>query len=169
MTREETIKVLAYLRELYPNGKNVSKNTVTVWHDLLEKYEYPLVTTATKEVAQNYTGYTMPPPAEIINQIRLMANNDSAIELWRIAENAIRKGTVLTEEEFKSLPVPVQKYFGGRSAIKDLALLDNSSIPNERARFINNIGIIEAKERVLQVTGKNLSLKQNDTIAEQKA
>lgn len=147
MTKDETIRILAYLREIYPNGKQVTDMTVTVWHDLLQEYRYEVVQAVTKQVAKEYTGYTMPPPAEIIKRINLIkGKGNTAIEYWRQAEQAIRRGAILTEEEFKQLPTPVQKYFGGRSAIRDIAILDQSELPNERARFLNNIKIIITRE-----------------------
>ena len=70
MTREETARIMAYLRELYPNGKKITEQTVIVWHDVLKDYEFEVIKEAAREAAKTYEGYTMPPPAVIIRHIR---------------------------------------------------------------------------------------------------
>lgn len=145
MTKQETVKILAYLREVYPQGKDVTRNTINVWHDLLVGYPYEVAFEAAKNTARTWEGYTMPPPSEVIRQIEILLPEDTTkIELWRIAERQIKRGTVITQEEFDELPAPIKRYFGGISAIKDLGLLGVEQLPNERARFLNQIdGIIE--------------------------
>lgn len=146
MSREETTQVLAYLREMFPQGKPVTKNTVSAWHDLLEEYPYEIVWESAKNAVRTWEGMTMPPLAVLINQIKNLQPNDTEIELWRIAEQQIKRGTVMTQEDFDALPEPIRAYFGGVSAFRDLALLEHSELPNERARFINNIGKIVARQ-----------------------
>lgn len=148
MTRQETTKILAYLREIYPQGKEVTKNTVSVWHDLLAGYPYEVAFQAAKNTARTWKGYIMPPPSEIIRQAEmLMPEDTTAIDLWRIAERQIKRGTVITQEDFDRLPAPVRRYFGGPSAIRDLALLDMEQLPNERARFLRQIGGIVEQDK----------------------
>ena len=90
----------------------------------------------------------MPPPSEIIRQAEmLMPEDTTAIDLWRIAERQIKRGTVITQEDFDRLPAPVRRYFGGPSAIRDLALLDMEQLPNERARFLRQIGGIVEQDK----------------------
>ena len=43
MTRQETILIMAYLRELYPNGKEITKETIDVWYDVLKDYDFDLL------------------------------------------------------------------------------------------------------------------------------
>lgn len=151
MNKNDTKKIMAYLREAFPNGKPGTELTVMVWHDLLKDYDVEIVEEAARNVVRTWDGYTMPPPAYLIGEIkRLMPEDETAIELWRIAEKAIKRGSVLTEEEFAALPSPVRRYFGGRSAIRDLALLDADQLPNERARFLKHIEIIKKSEDVLR-------------------
>ena len=146
MTELETGKVVAYLREAYPQGAPITKNTMNVWHDLLGQYPYEVAWQAARQVASEWVGYTMPPPAAVVQKIRqMMPQQNTGIELWRIAEKAIKRGTRLTQEEFNQLPEPVRTYFGGVSGIRDIAMLDKDQLPNERARFLNNIGTVQAR------------------------
>lgn len=137
MNKKETAQILTYLRELYPQGAPITEDTVNVWQDLFSDIPYELVWASVKVVAKTWDGYTMPPPAVIFNAIREINPEDyTPIELWRIAEKGISHGTIFTQREFDEWPGPLQRYFGGPSAIKDLALLNKSELSNERARFL---------------------------------
>lgn len=147
MTKGETAKIMAYFRELYPNGPKVTAATVNAWHTVLGEYPYRAAWECAVELAKEWDGYTMPPPAALAKKMRMVASDDTAVGLWREAEKLIKRGTVLTEEEYQAAPEPIKAYFGGRSAVRDLALLDITAMPNERARFLRHIGeIVERTE-----------------------
>lgn len=140
MTEQETAKILAYFREAFPSGSQVSEARVRLWHDLIQEYDFEIAWVAAKNVVRTWQGYTMPTPAALIQEIeRLFYPEDTAIELWRIAEKAIKRGSILTQAEFNELPEPVQRYFGDLSAIRDLSQLNIEQLPNERARFLRLI------------------------------
>lgn len=158
MTLKETGQIMAYLRELYPNGSAPTRTTVNAWHDLLQPYPYEIAWEAAKAVASTWDGYTMPPPAAIISKIKMATGEqDADIALWRIAEKAIRRGTAFTQSEFDQLPEPVRQYFGGVSAIRDLALLDASQLPNERARFLKQMPILKERAEAQALLGESVS------------
>lgn len=157
MTKQETAKVMAYLREAYPQGAQITQNTINVWHDVLGEYPYQVAWEAARQVAGEWVGYTMPPASTIKQKIKqMMPNDQTGIELWRTAEKAIKRGTRMTQEEFDQLPEPVRLYFGGVSALKDLALLDKSQLPNERARFLNNVNAIQSRIETRRAAGPAL-------------
>lgn len=157
MTTKEVKMILAYFRELYPNGKPGSENTVTVWCDLLKDYDIEIGLIASRNVARIWQGYTMPPPSVLIEEMdTLLGRSMSAIEYWRIAERAIKRGSVMTHEEFELLPEPVRRYFGGVSAVRDLGQLSIDQLPNERARFLKMIGSIDINVRSLIHTPEDL-------------
>lgn len=145
MTKQETAKILTLLRELYPQGKEITEQTVNAWHAILADYDYKLMWGITKEIAGEWDGYTMPPPATLVKKYKSLTE-PSAIEYWNVAEKAIRKGRGFTKEDFEKLPPPVQKYFGGVSAIRDLGLMDIENLPYEKARFLKQIKIISDRE-----------------------
>ena len=150
MNKTETAKIVAYLRELYPNGAKVTSDTVSAWHTVIGEYDFQLAWECAIMLAKEWEGFTMPPPAVLVRKIRSVLPADkTAIELWREAERLIRRGVVLTEEEFNAASEPVKLYFGGRSAIRDLALLSVSELPNERARFLRNVGPIIERANTL--------------------
>ncbi|MBO6270492.1 MAG: hypothetical protein J6N19_15295 [Clostridium sp.] len=137
MNRIEIEKILVYLREVYPNGAEITRDTVTVWQDLFSEYPFEVAWQAVKNLVRTWEGYTMPPPAVLFRNIdEINPGEDTAIGLWRIAERAIKRGSVFSQSEFEELPDPLRMYFGGVSAIRDLAMISLDQMPNERARFL---------------------------------
>lgn len=149
MTKRETTKILTILRAFYKTDQDAVE-TVNAWHTILEGYDYQVAEVAVRNFAKNDTRdyQTFPGVGQIVRQIELLMPEDTtAIDLWRIAEQQIKRGTVITQEEFNALPAPIKRYFGGPSAIRDLALLDMEQLPNERARFLRQIGGIVEQEK----------------------
>lgn len=145
MTKQETAKVIAYLREMYPQGASPSQATVNAWADLFSDTPFEVVWAAAKEVCRTWEGYTMPPPAalfRVINQV----DGKTVIEKWRVVEKLIKRGTRLTQSEFDEQGEDIKAYFGGVSAIRDLALLNQDELPNERARFLK--AMPQIRERI---------------------
>lgn len=155
MNRIETLEVLAYLRELFPNGKPITDLTVTVWRDIFSDVPADVVKLAAKKTAMTYRGYTMPAPAELFEFIP-KEDDGTEIELWRIAERWIRRGTIMSKDDFDSLPEEIRIYFGGVSAFRDLALLEAEQIPNERARFLRSVPAIKKRIQNAEALPGNL-------------
>lgn len=146
MNRQETLQVLALLREAYPQGAEITEVTVNLWADLFNDTPYEVAWEAAKEVCRTWDGYTMPPPAELFKVIRNAdANNRTLMEKWRKVEKLIKRGTTLTQADFDELDDDIKAYYGGVSALRDLALLDMSELPNERARFLKHMPAIQER------------------------
>lgn len=147
MNKQETAKVIAYLREMYPQGASPTQATVNAWADLFADVPYEVAWSAAREVCRTWNGYAMPPAAALFKVIeQAQADNKTAIEKWRVVEKLIKRGTRLTQSEFDEQDEDIKAYFGGVSAIRDLALLNQDEIPNERARFLKAMPAI--KERI---------------------
>ncbi len=146
MNRQETMKVLALLREAYPNGAEITEMTVNMWTDLFSEVPYEVAWAAAKEVCRTWDGYTMPPPAELFKVIRNADERTRTLmEKWRKVEKLIKRGTRLTQDDFDELDDDIKAYYGGVSALRDLALLDMSELPNERARFLKHMPFIQER------------------------
>lgn len=140
------MQVLALLREAYPQGAEITEITVNVWADLFSDMPYEIAWEAAKEVCRTWQGYTMPPPAELFKVIRNADDRTRTLmEKWRKVEKLIKRGSVLTQEEFDEQDEDIKAYFGGVSAIRDLALLDMDEIPNERARFLKHMPAVQER------------------------
>lgn len=144
MNKGETAKILALLKELYPNGKEATKNTVNAWHEVLKEYEFSEMWIIANRVAREYEGYTVPPPAVLINKYKALTE-DTPIELWNIAEKAIKKGSSFTRQDFEKLPVSLKQYFGSVSTIHELGRMEISNLQFEKNRFIKQIKVIEER------------------------
>ena len=139
MTKKQMVQILAYFRVVYTNGAEPDEKTAAVWFDLFKGYPYELVWAAARQLVRTWesSAGTMPSPAVLMNVIKQMdPNEDTAIGMWREAEKAIRKGTRLSPEDFDKLPEPVRMYFGSTTAIRELALMPQDAVTNERARFL---------------------------------
>ena len=139
MNKAETAKVVAYLHEAYPNGKEVTDLTIEVWYDILKDYEFKVIQAAMRELINEWDGYTMPPPGAIIKKIKGAEKDNVDIDLWNEAEKLIGKGSVLTSEEFREASAEVQRYFGSVARIRELAMMPPEETANERARFLKQV------------------------------
>lgn len=148
MTKTETLQILTYLREAYPNGQAITEQTVNVWHDLIGEYEHKPFWECMKQVVKEWDGYTMPPPAAIIKKMKQAEDTDKYIDLWNEADKLICKGTILTNDEFKKASPEVQRYFGSVARIRELALMPPEQTANERARFLKQIPEISEHYKV---------------------
>lgn len=169
MTRNETRQIMAFLREAFPQGKEITKDTVTVWSEMLHEFDFEIAKQAAKNLVEVQEGMVMPPIASLIKQIKLIQSDGSSTKtaLWAEAFKAIKRGTRLDWDEFRKLPQEVQEFYRTPSAIKEIALLDASQIPNEKARFLNNVQVIidmrraqetipyELKQRLESGNGRN--------------
>lgn len=146
MTKQEAMQVLALLREAYPQGAEITGATVSLWADLFSDTPYEVAWEAAKEVCRTWEGYTMPPPAELFKVIRNAdGRTRTLMEKWRKVEKLIKRGTRLTQEDFDELDEDIKAYYGGVSALRDLALLDMSELPNERARFLKHMPAVQER------------------------
>lgn len=167
MSKQETAKIVAYLHELYPNGKPITDLTIEAWHMALQGYDFHLVQAVMGEVIKEWDGYTMPPPAVLIKKIEGSKEKDLYIDLWNEAERLISKGTILTKEEFEKTSPEVRRYFGSVARIRELALLPPEETANERARFLKQIPEICEHYRLRESLPQEV-LNMIDGVAEKK-
>lgn len=152
MELKEMGVVLDILKSNYPaTYKNMSekemKSLGLLWAEMFKEYEKPIVLTALK----NYIKTNKYPPniAGLQEQIDLLQPQAySDIELWRIVEQFIRKSPYTTKEQFDELPQPIKIYFGDLKSLRNLAWMDLREFQNQQARFLKNIGVVKAREKV---------------------
>lgn len=152
MTYEDTKALLTLIATNYPNAyKDVQgqarKLLVDTWHELLADFDPILVRYAVRECIK--TSKFAPAVSEILDVIKAVPEiADTDESDWLIASKMIRKGTVITEEEFMEAPPHVREWFGSRSAIKELALQDAGTLETvTRGQFMRKIGTIKDRLR----------------------
>jgi hypothetical protein len=118
----------------YP--EKVTKDLLALWQSALSDMPYEL---AQRAVAMVVCESPYPPK---ISDIRAAAvkltgavPSMTADEGWRLVVQAARNAAYHAQDEFDRLPVEVQAALGSASALRDLALVPESELGNERARW----------------------------------
>lgn len=114
----------------------VTKDLLTLWQSALADMPYEL---AQRAVAMVVCESPYPPK---ISDIRAAAvkltgavPHMTADEGWRLVIQAARNASYHAADEFERLPPEVQAALGSASALRDLALVPESELGNERARW----------------------------------
>ena len=159
MTREETEMLLAYMEQFYSGTDEITTDTITAWHNLFRDDPASLVYAAGKKAVRSWRGSKIPPPGEVA---RHLDTSDTPAELWHEAMKLIRKGTVLTQEQFDQAPDEIKAYFGSVSGVRDIALMDLDQVGNEKARFLKAIPAIQqrlaSRSEKLKLKGHTINL-----------
>jgi hypothetical protein len=153
--------------------ENELNNTANLWFALLSDYPRELVIKGFHEALKAEKVNIV--PAAIIEQIEKIENAfaKSDQELWAefrrvlnkandcvyklkfkmIEENGKTQGEnaqLELERLYEGLPLPLQRYCGNVSGLKDLSQLDDESLEFEKARFLKDIGKKKAEIKIQQ-------------------
>ncbi len=132
MTREETIKILAVIRVAYPAfySKMTPQDaelTVKLWTKMFNAAEYKNVGAAVEEfISTDTSGY--PPSIAQIKKLmgRTAVKNElSADDAWALVSKAAEDGYYNAYNEFKKLPLRVQRILGSASKLKTYSLMSD--------------------------------------------
>lgn len=178
MNKQDIIKMLTVIESLY-GGKSTSELKqhiqlqADIWLEILGGYDKDLAMKAFYDVCK--TEKYRITPAHIVEQIEKIENafGKSDQELWAefrrvlnkandcvyklkfkmIEENGKTQGEnaqLELERLYKGLPLPLQRYCGNVSGLKDLSQLDDESLEFEKARFLKDIGKKKAEIKIQQ-------------------
>jgi hypothetical protein len=178
MNKQDIIKMLTVIESLY-GGKSTSELKqhiqlqANIWLEILGGYDKELAMKAFYDVCK--TEKYRITPAHIVEQIEKIENafGKSDQELWAefrrvlnkandcvyklkfkmIEENGKTQGEnaqLELERLYKGLPLPLQRYCGNVSGLKDLSQLDDESLEFEKARFLKDIGKKKAEIKIQQ-------------------
>lgn len=141
MTKIELGQIMAALREVYTAGSDPSPTLIEIWWAMFQGYDKEVVQKAAVEyMSTSHVTKQFPAPGDILEEVRsITGEREAEIELWRAAEKAIRRGSVMTQEDFEALPEEVQTYYGGVSAFRDLGMLPADQLQYEQARFLKQV------------------------------
>ena len=149
MTRDDTKKLIFYLKMGYPNfcdDKDLAM-VVDVWFDALRDEETRIVSQA----AKNYVKANEYPPtiAGIVKQRDMIRYPETDTDLWALIENAARNGSYNSVEEFNKLPPECQSFIGSPEALKDLAQADVGTMNTiVKGQFLKRVDAIMQHQRV---------------------
>ena len=133
MTREETQKLIASIKAVYPNFNIAPEEmafTINAWHTMLEEYPYEGIQAAFQiYVKTNNTGF---PPAvsQLIGSMYAPKKNEalSEGEAWALVKRAIKDGNYHAEERYNELPPAIQRAVGSPNMIKQWAQTDSDEV-----------------------------------------
>lgn len=123
MTKQETAKLIAMLKEYYPRDYESTDimSRVNAWHMILQDYDYKNATAALLAFVSTDTKGFAPVVGQILEKIQLIkgsANELTEGEAWALVSRATRNGAYKSEEEFNRLPEQVKQVVGSPAMIK---------------------------------------------------
>ena len=147
MIRTETMKIVAFFRELYPNGPEITEATINAWHTLLSPYDYEPMWQCAQLVAREWDGYTMPPPATLLKKLEAVtATGETPIDLWNRLDKMLSNGSYNSVKEFENAPPVIRRYLGSPGRLKQLSQMPLDELEFERARFLKEVPYITEEE-----------------------
>lgn len=149
MTRDETKQLLMRMSSVYPNWKPQAglRYVVETWWEYLSEYSYEEMKVALKAYVSTDTSGFAPSIGQLIGKFHEISGPRelSEMEAWALVRKALRGGT---EEEFKKLPVPVQKAVGGASQIREWSMMDTNSVDTViQSNFMRTYRTVLKRER----------------------
>lgn len=131
MQREDVVKVLMMIQAAYPNYKTQDKTVaVNTWYMMLKDYECQVVEAALKMYIATDTSGFAPAIGQLIDKIKSVTspNELNGMEAWSLVSKSLRNGYYGAEQEFKKLPITVQKAVGSPDNLRNWAQSDSKSI-----------------------------------------
>lgn len=155
MNKNEVYKLVFVTKSVYPQtyGKFTSEdfdNLALAWLMAFEDFDYNTISLALKAYITTNTSGFPPVPAQLIelatktNPKKEMTSN----EAWELVYKAIQNGIYGYEEEFKKLPELCQKAIGSPESLRELAMLDISTVISvEGSHFKRNYEALAKRQR----------------------
>lgn len=131
MKAQEMLKVLAYVRELYPtflNGRNEA-SIFKIWLELFDNETYEEMVTALNAYAcRDAKGF--PPPIGAIKELVWQQRNERMSEqtAWELVKQQFAASSAHPRENFEKLPPMVQACVGTPTTLMKWGQLDESEL-----------------------------------------
>lgn len=152
MDREQVIKILSYLKVVYPNfykglSKQEAEETIAVWQDLFIDCDFNLVFVAIKELINSSENPFPPTISEVKSKMYELTNREILpTDLWASLKKAIGNSAYHSEEEFEKLPMECKMFIKNPRQLKELS--QNDSNINDtvvKGQFFKQIEIIQKR------------------------
>ena len=160
MTREETVKIIRIMVDSYPNYKpnNISE-TVDVWCMMLDEYTYEQVATGLKcYILSDKSGFA-PAIGQIVDKIKIISEPQqlNELEAWSLVGKAIRNSNYHAEEEYKKLPLIVQKAVGSPTQLRNWGTSDIDSLESVvQSNFLRTYRAVVKREDEMSKMPSNI-------------
>lgn len=132
MTKQETAKLIAMLKEYYPRDYESTDimSRVNAWHMILQDYDYKEATAALLAFVSTDTKGFSPTVGQLIDKMQWMRGSDELTEgeAWTLVSRATRNGAYRSVEEFERLPEQVQRVVGNPAMLKAWSQLPTEEV-----------------------------------------
>lgn len=149
MTREETVKIIRIMVDSYPNYKpnNISE-TVDVWCMMLDEYTYEQVAIGLKSyILSDKSGFA-PAIGQIVDKIKTVSEPQqlNELEAWALVSKALSNGYYGANDEYRKLPLLVQKAVGDPANIREWSQLEFKALSVIQSNFMRTYAAVAKKE-----------------------
>lgn len=142
MTREETIKIIRIIVDLFPNFKpNDISETVDVWTMMLSDYSYEQISISLKTYITSNTSGFAPTIGQLIDNIysgEEIALEQSEYKIWGNVMKAISNSNYHASEEFEKLDEITQTVLGSPESLRNMGLNPDFNENVEKALFMKS-------------------------------
>ena len=133
MTREETAKIIAIIKEYYPRDIEATnlKSRIEAWFLALKDYDYKEIQMSVIAFATQDTKGFAPSVGQIVDkliQLRGGLNDLTEMEAWHLVQKAVSNSGYNSVQEFEKLPELIKKIVGSPNVLKEWALTDISEL-----------------------------------------
>ena len=125
MNKSEALELVEFMRIAVPSflkstaPQDIAK-TVDVWHGFLSPYPVSVVRHAVAECVREKP--FAPAIHDVVTKVEEVLNPEraTASDAWNVLKSAAQRASVVTIEEFESLPYEVQRFCGDIGGLRDL-------------------------------------------------
>lgn len=147
MTKAETIKLLGMLSAAYPNMKEITELTVSIWHECLKDIDVNIALVAIKK---NILESTYPPSiADIRKQIAEITTPEEmkidSATAWGEVMNAIQNYGFYREAEALQSMSPITKKVVKYMSFREICLSENIGVT--RGQFLKMYDVMAQREK----------------------
>lgn len=142
MTREETIKIIRIIVDLFPNFKpNDISETVDVWAMMLSDYSYEQISIALKTYISSDTSGFAPSIGQLIDNIystEEIAFEQSEYQIWGNVMKAVSNSLYNASVEFSKLDEISQTVLGSPESLRTMAMDSDFNENVSKALFMKS-------------------------------
>lgn len=154
MTRDEIKAALTLCFVNYPRHyQGMSDTEKRVLVDTWERQFKDIPSQAFRHILDRHlqTSKFAPTIADLHEQLSLVTDSTTDSELWNECIRMLRRGTVMTQDEFDKASAPVKAWLRDLRSVRELALMDATTVNTVvRGQFLKTIGQVQKSIKARQ-------------------